>query len=971
MSSGFTRISSIYVKEIASRADIFRHDKTGARILSVVNDDENKVFGISFRTPPADSTGVAHILEHSVLCGSRKYPVKEPFVDLLKGSLQTFLNAMTYPDKTCYPVASQNLKDFRNLVDVYLDAVFFPRITREIFEQEGWHLDLPALGGELAIKGVVYNEMKGVYSSPDSQLAEQSQQSLFPDTTYGLDSGGNPGVIVDLTYERFLDFHRTYYHPSNAWIFFYGDDDPEARLETLAEYLDRFEGLDVDSGIALQQPFAAPREVRQGFEAMGEEEPLGMLTMNWLLPGKEDPETVLACKILDSLLTGMNASPLRKVLIESGLGEDLTGAGVEHEMAQMYYSVGLKGVLPENFDAVRALIRETLKRIVDEGFEADLIEAGVNSAEFDLRENNTGSYPRGLIVMLRALGFWLYERDPLALVAFEAPLAALKERLAGGEKVFEDLIRRHILDNPHATTVILEPEEGRAARILEEEQRLIASLRQARPELSDAELARHTEELRRMQETPDSPESLALLPCLSREDIDPRVRVVPTDVRDWGHSTALLHDLPTNDICYMDLALSLDAVPDRLIPLVPLFGRALTEMGTQKEDYVSFSKRINSKTGGVYARNLLTQREEGPAPVARLVVRAKAVDERVGDMLGIVGDALMLARFDDRERFRQMVLEEKAGLEHALVPSGHHFVGLRLRSRFNMADSLQERMGGIEHIFFLRELAARIDSDWAGVLADLEALRLAVVQSREAVVNLTMDQRMLAAHGERFRDFTAGLPAGSMTAAERAAITDPAFYGHEGLTIPAQVNYAGKICDLRAAGYEFHGSSLVASKYLRTTWIWEQVRVLGGAYGGFCNFGRLSGLMTFGSYRDPNIVSTLAAFDGCGKFLETVSLDRGELLKAIIGTSGDLDPYQLPDAKGFTALTQHLAGVTTQTRQRIRDEVLATDEGHVRAFGALLREAAASGLVCVLGGEDALSRAAAQGLALDHTLRIL
>jgi Zn-dependent M16 (insulinase) family peptidase len=969
MTTGFTRVSTTYVQEISSRADIFVHDKTGARILSVVNDDENKVFGISFRTPPSDSTGVAHILEHSVLCGSRKYPVKEPFVDLLKGSLQTFLNAMTYPDKTCYPVASQNLKDFYNLVDVYLDAVFFPRITPEIFEQEGWHLDLPEKGGELSIKGVVYNEMKGVYSSPDSQLAEHSQQSLFPDTTYGLDSGGNPRAITDLTYEGFLEFHRTLYHPSNAWIFFYGDDDPDARLELLSEYLDQFSALDVNSSIARQKPFDAPREVRLGFEAMGEDEDaLGMLTMNWLLPGKEDAGTVLACKILDGLLTGMNASPLRKALIESGLGEDLTGAGVEHEMAQMYFSVGMKGVLPENFQAVRDLIVKTLEDIVAHGFEADLIEAAVNSAEFDLRENNTGSYPRGLIVMLRSLGSWLYDLDPLELVAFEAPMAALKERLARGERVFEDLIERHILGNPHASVVILEPEEGHAARIEREEQELIAKLRADQAALADDELVRRTEQLRRMQEAPDSPEALALLPSLTREDIDPTVRVVPTEVSDWEEATALMHDLPTNNICYMDLALDLGAVPDRLIPLVPLFGRALTEMGTMKEDYVSFSKRIGSKTGGVYARSLLSQREDGPGPVARLVVRAKAVGDRVGDMIDIVHDALTLARFDDRERFRQMVLEEKAGLEHALVPSGHHFVGLRLRSRFNLADSLQERMGGLENLFFLRELADRMDSDFDGVLSDLEELRRALVNRNGAVLNLTMDEGMLAAHGERFREFVASLPGGAPVGADWQGLGED---GHEGLVIPAQVNYVGKICDLHKAGYSFHGSSLVAVKYLRTTWLWEQVRVLGGAYGGFCNYGRLSGLMSFGSYRDPNVTSTLAAFDGCGQFLEAVSLDRGELLKAIIGTSGDLDPYQLPDSKGFTALSQHLAGVTTETRQRIRDEVLATDERHFREFGALLREVASTGLVCVLGGEDSLTKAASQGLEFKRKIRLL
>jgi len=969
MNIGFTRVTSVFIEEIASTADLFVHDKTGARVLSVRNSDENKVFGITFRTPPKDSTGVAHILEHSVLCGSRKYPVKEPFVELLKGSLQTFLNAMTYPDKTCYPVASQNLKDFYNLVDVYLDAVFFPRISREIFEQEGWHLDLEKSDAPLAIKGVVYNEMKGVYSSPDSLLSEHSQQSLFPDITYGLDSGGNPSCIPDLSYEQFLDFHRTFYHPSNAWIFFYGDDDPERRLQLVSEYLDQFERIAVDSRIAMQLPLDAPQEIHRTFEATGEEEEaLGMLTLNWLFPDKQDTETVLACKILDYLLTGMNASPLRKALIESGLGEDLTGAGVEHEMAQMYYSVGMKGVHPEDFGKVRDLILHTLEHIVAEGFELDLIEAGINSAEFDLRENNTGSYPRGLIVMLRSLGSWLYELDPFAFVAFEKPLASLKARLASGEKVFENLIFRHILENKHHTAVYMTPESGYAAKVEEAEQELIRALRIRHSEMSDEDLVLRTEMLRTMQETPDSPEALATVPMLGREDIEPTVRTVPTETRELLGSTVLTHDLPTNDICYLDLALDMGGLDERLLPLVPLFGRALTEMGTTREDYVSFSKRINSKTGGVYARNLISSQEGSDEPVLRLVVRAKATVGRVEDMLAIVADALLLARFDDRERFRQMVLEEKAGLEHALVPSGHHFAGLRLRSYFTAADRIQECMGGLEALFFIRELAQRIDSDWSGVLSDLEKIRHTLVSRSGAVLNLTMDEKNLRMFEPEFGGFLQGLPE---IVAAQTSWTALDMKVCEAIQIPAQVNYVGKICDLKALGYNFHGSSLVASKYLRTTWLWEQVRVLGGAYGGFCSFGRLSGLMSFGSYRDPNIVSTLKAFDGCGAFLETVNLDQGELLKSIIGTSGDLDPYQLPDSKGFTALTHHLCQVTTATRQRIRDEVLASDTRHFREFGSMLREAAHCGLYCVLGGEDALNKAVEQGVFFDSRLKVL
>ncbi|MDY0273873.1 MAG: insulinase family protein [Desulfomicrobium sp.] len=965
---GYSLVWSKYIAEVSSHADFFTHDQTGARILSVRNSDENKVFGISFRTPPRDSTGVAHILEHSVLCGSRKYPVKEPFVDLLKGSLQTFLNAMTYPDKTCYPVASQNVKDFYNLMDVYLDAVFFPRIPRHVFEQEGWHLDLPTPEAELAIKGVVYNEMKGVYSSPDAQLAELSQQSLFPDSTYGLDSGGNPRLIPRLTYEDFLDFHQKYYHPSNAWIFFYGDDDPHQRLVLLEEYLGQFQAQEADSHVLEQPSLDEPRIIRGCFEPMGDEEAVGMLTMNWLWPTKDDAEMVLACRIVDGLLTGMNASPLRQALIESGLGEDLTGAGVEHDLLQMYYSVGMKGVAPKNFTAVQELIRGTLVNIVEQGFPADLIEAAMNAVEFSLRENNTGSYPQGLLVMLRALGTWLYDQDPLTLVAFEAPLAALKKRLAQGEKVFEHIIQTHILDNAHHTIVLLEPEQGYALRVDEAEQALVRDLRQSVSQISDEQLVQRTEELRRIQEMPDAPEALALLPTLTREDIDPHVRITPTERQHWEQTTILLHDLPTNDICYADLALDLSAVPDRLLSLVPLFARGLTEMGTTQEDYISFSKRINAKTGGVYARTLLSQQEGSEQPVARLVIRSKAVSNRIGQMLAIIQDALLLPHFDQPERFYQMLLEERAGLEHAIVPSGHHFVGLRLRAGHNVADLLQERMSGLAYLFFLRDLTRRVEEDWGGVLADLQALHQAVINVHGAVLNLTMDEHLLSAHTSKFQDFLQLLPCAPGT---REAWSMPGITGHEGLIIPAQVNYVGKICDVAQVGYAFHGASLVASKYLRTTWLWEQVRVLGGAYGAFCSYGRLSGLMSLGSYRDPNIVSTLKAFDGCGAFLETVNLDGGELVKAIIGTSGDLDPYQLPDAKGFSAMVHHLVGLSVATRQKIRDEVLATEERQVREFGSFLRLAADTGQVCVLGGGDALAQAQNQGIVLDEVLRIL
>lgn len=441
---GFQLFRDQDIPELNTRAKLFRHVKTGAELLSLENDDENKVFGITFRTPPTDATGVAHILEHSVLCGSRKYPVKEPFVELLKGSLQTFLNAFTYPDKTCYPVASQNLQDFYNLIDIYLDAVFYPRLTPHIFQQEGWHYELENPDDPLIFKGVVFNEMKGAFSSPDRMLAEYSRHSLFPDTTYGLQSGGHPQHIPDLTYAQFKTFHQSYYHPSNARIFFYGDSPAEDRLRLVNDYLEDFEPLEIDSAVRLQPCFDQPKHIEH-FYAVSQDAGAGkkdMVTVNWLLAETSDPETNLALHVLEHILIGMPASPLRKALIDSGLGEDLAGVGLEDELRQMYFSTGLKGINVQSANQVEALILQTLTRLAEEGIDPHTIEAALNTIEFRLRENNTGDFPRGLLLMLRSLTAWLYNGDPLALLAFEAPLASIKARLADDGTYFEDMIRQ-------------------------------------------------------------------------------------------------------------------------------------------------------------------------------------------------------------------------------------------------------------------------------------------------------------------------------------------------------------------------------------------------------------------------------------------------------------------------------------------------------------------------------------------------
>lgn len=952
---GFELVREQDIPEINTRARIFRHVRTGAELISMENDDTNKVFGITFATPPEDSTGLPHILEHSVLCGSRKYPVKDPFIQLAKGSLNTFLNAMTFSDKTTYPVASQNLQDFYNLVDVYLDAVFYPRITPDVLEQEGWHYELESADATLEFKGVVFNEMKGAYSSPDNLLGRETEQSLFPDTVYGVDSGGDPSAIPDLTYEQFKAFHETYYHPSNAKIWFYGDDDPEERLRLIDDFIGEFDRQEIDPQIPLQPRWDAPRSLKRGYAAEESDDgKKGMMTVNWLLTENTDPELSLGLGILEHILLGTPASPLRKALIDSGLGEDLTGGGIDRYVREMYFSTGLKGIDVADTDKVEALISDTLKDLAQNGIDQEMIEASLNTVEFNLREFNTGGFPRGLAMMIGSLSTWLYGRDPLAPLAFETPLAAVKARVENGERYFENLIETYLLDNPHRTTVVLEPDLTVTEKQEAEER---ARLDAVRAKLTDADLAEmveRTQKLREMQEAPDSPEALATIPMLQLEDLDKENQTIPIEV-DRAHGSELVyHDLFTNGIAYVDVGMNLRVLPQEYLPYIGLFGAALLEMGTQTEDFVKLSRRIGRKTGGIRARSIVAPVKDSAESTAWLVLRGKGTMTQTQDLLDILHDVLLTVRLDNRERFLQMVLEEKAGAESGLIPAGHQVVNGRLKSHFDEAAWVSEQMDGLNNLFFVRDLVRKIETDWDSVLAVLEDIRQRLVNRSTMFANVTLDQDNWATFQPQLDGFLGSLPTGSGDLALWNPEVPPA---HEGLTIPAQVNYVGKGTRLYDYGYQMHGSIHVIRGWLNTAYLWNTIRVQGGAYGGFSTFDRHTGVFSFVSYRDPNLLKSLANYDAAADYLRNLDLPQEEVTKAIIGAIGSIDSYQLPDAKGYTSLVRHLVGTTDEERQQIREEVLGTTPADFKRFGDALAAVRDNGHVVVLGAADKISEA--------------
>lgn len=985
--SDFTLVFDTEVTELNSRAKLWRHERSGAQLLSLSNKDENKVFAVSFRTPPHDSTGLPHILEHSVLCGSDKYPVKEPFVELLKGSLQTFLNAFTYPDKTCYPVASANLQDFYNLIDVYLDAVLHPRITEAVLQQEGWHLDAEP-GSPVTFKGVVYNEMKGVFSSPEAVLERESMHALFPDTPYGLESGGDPEAIPSLTFEDFIAFHRRYYHPSNARFYFWGDDPEEKRLEIVGEALKAYEASETESSrVPLQEPFAEPKSLRLPFAAGQDDKP--MFALNWVMPGlgtsSADTELVLAMEMLEHILLGMPASPLRRALIESGLGEDLAGSGMQVELRQLLFSIGLKGLrldveqsAEQAAARVEELILQTLRDLADNGVPLPSVEAAVNSVEFSLRENNTGRFPVGLSVMLRSLTTWLYSDDPgqeavLAALRFEEPLAAIKRQAlpaagAGQTGYFEGIIRKYLLDNRHRAAVLLYPDPDLASeQAVREEERLQAKL-SALSEREKSALVENTARLRELQETPDAPEDLARIPRLRVEDLPRSGQEIHQKAPDGGMPPLYYHDQPTNGICYLDAHLDISPVPDKLLPLVPLLGRAMLEMGNSRRDYIELNMEIARKTGGMDSELTLFTRLRDRMPIGALTVSGKAAPDKVGDLFALFAELLTETELDNGngpEHFRRMLLEEKARLEYGLVPSGHLIAAGRLRASNSLTGWLSELCSGLGYLEAVRALSDEAAANWPGVLKKLQDVRKIIVNRQGLVLNITAEGRQ----EEELRGLAAkladSLPESSLSPVSRAMEELPA---KEAIVVPSQVNFMAKGMNLFDQGYVYHGSALAILKYLRTGFLWEKVRVQGGAYGAFSTLDRFTGDFVLASYRDPNIANTLQVFDACAAHLMDNPPDKRTLEASIIGAIGELDAYLLPEAKGKVAFGRALTGSTPEIRAQVRDEVFSTSPEHFRLFGQALAEALPGAGAVGLGGQALEEWAREQGWVVNKVL---
>jgi len=902
------------------------HLPTKARILHLHNVDSENLYAVCFRTPPSDSTGLPHILEHSVLAGSEKYPLKDAFNELHRGSLQTFINAFTYPDKTIYPVASQVRKDFFNLARVYTDLVLHPRLLRETFLQEGHHLefsDPDNVNSELLISGVVYNEMKGAYSSPDSLMYKAIQENLYPDTVYRNDSGGAPHIIPTLTYEKFLAFHRAYYSPSNARFFLYGDISTRDCLDFLQEMLHGFSEIPVESRIEAQKRWAAPRSV-SGFYPIGIDENLQaktVINMAWMLAENLDYETVILLEIVSWALVGSAAGPLRKALVDSGLGEDLSPVtGLEKDFRQLAFVVGLRGTESDRAPVIETLVLDILTQLVETGFERDLIEGALHQVEFHGKEIRRGVYPYGIALMGRVFHTWLYDGDPLAGLNFPVLIDDIRQRWQGEPDLFQRVLRQWFLENPHRLLSVMKPSRTYQG---EQEAKYRNQLNAIAAELEPSDrraVAADAARLRRFQTEADSPETMASLPVIGVGDLSPEIDVIPSQTEIPNDLTILSHDLFTNGIAYLHMAFDISHIPDELQPCLPLLCKLMTGLGAGTSSYAELSKRIALKTGGIGIHLASGLCVGGQDTWQRMIVHMRMLYRNIPDAMSILEDILFRGNLSEMTRMKELVFEGRNNLHAAVVPSGHIFAKRSAAASLSLPAYREEQWHGRSQLLYVNALAEKWEANMAKFPTDIADLRQRVIQRKGLVLSLTADEAGLQLAEEALGSVLVGL-SGSVSPAR-----EPSLHGFSrrmGIAIPAQVSYVAESFPAPTYGSDLAAPLFVLSRLLSNGYLYKKIRVEGGAYGGMCQYDPTCGLFSFLSYRDPHLERTLTVYEEALRFANQRGLSEEEIQKAVIGSIGALDRPMDPVGRGFAAMVRYFSGLTDEERQKFRRAVLS------------------------------------------------
>lgn len=946
------------VEDVQSDGFILRHKKSGARIAILSNNDDNKVFYIGFRTPPEDETGVPHIIEHTTLCGSKKFPVKDPFIELAKGSLNTFLNAMTYPDKTVYPVASCNDQDFKNLMDVYLDAVFNPNITKyeEIFKQEGWHYELTGKDDELKINGVVYNEMKGAYSSPDEVLSSQIYRSLFPDNTYSKDSGGNPEYIPKLTYEAYLDFYHKYYHPSNSYIYLYGDMDVVERLEWLdKEYLSLYDYKKVNSEINKQPAFDEIKNVEAQYSITMDDsqENKTYLSYNRVVGDTLDEMLYQAFDVLDYALVSSPGAPVKQALIDAGIGDDVYGS-YDAGILQPVFSFVAKNANASQADEFESIIENTLKEVVKTGINKEALLAGINSSEFKFREADFGQFPKGLLFGLNCLDSWLFD-DMKPFIHLECLGTFAKLRKAVDTDYFEKLIQEYLLDNTHGSSVTVKPKRGLGN---EREEALAKELSDYKASLSDEEIKKlieDTEHLKKYQEEPSSDEDLRKLPMLTRADMKKNAMLFSNIEDELLDVKVVRHDIESNGIDYISFLFDAGDFAQSELGYLGFFTNALGLVSTEKYSYTDLANATNIYTGGISTGTAShPDIKDRNNFVFKFEVKLKVLEKNLDKALELMEQMLLSSDFTDTKRLGELVAQIKARLQANLSSSGHLVAAMRSMSSFSRYALYQDELKGVAFYRSICHIEKELSESPKSVSDKLAAIAKKLFARNRMLISFTGNNEAYGNAKPSLEKVIAGFD--KMSAVGNQAevhFNTP----KEAFIDASQIQYVAKTGDFICEGYEYTGALRLLRIILSYDYLWINVRVKGGAYGCMNTFLR-SGESYFVSYRDPNLSDTLDVYDRIPEYIKSFSPDERDMTKYIIGTFSALDTPMNPEAKGSRSLSAYLEGITYEQIQKERNEILNAQPEDIRRLADLVEAVLKKDSICVIGNENMIKESA-------------
>lgn len=943
------------LKGIKAKGYLLRHRKSGARVVYIENDDNNKVFSIGFRTPPSDSTGVPHIMEHSVLCGSRNFPAKDPFVELVKGSLNTFLNAMTYPDKTVYPVASCNDQDFQNLMHVYMDAVFYPNIYEheEIFRQEGWSYQLDSAEDKLKYNGVVYNEMKGAFSSPEGVLDRVILNTLFLDTSYANESGGDPEVIPELTYEQFLDFHRKYYHPSNSYIYLYGDMDIEEKLHWLdQEYLGKYDREPVDSRIRFQEPFAEMQEKVIPYSIASEEseEDNTYLSYNKVVGTSLDKELYLAFQILDYALLSAPGAPLKKALTDAGIGKDIMGS-YDNGIYQPIFSVIAKNANEEQKEEFIQVIEDVLRASVKNGIDTKAIEAGINYYEFRYREADFGNYPKGLMYGLQMMDSWLYDEEkPFIHIEALDTFEFLKKQIGTG--YYEELIQKYLLDNPHGAIVIVTPEKGRTARM---EAELEEKLQKYKESLTAEEVeafVQKTQALEAYQSEPESEENLEKIPVLKREDISREIEPIINEEMTLAGVPVIFHEIETNGIGYVDVLFDMSLVEEQDLPYVGILQSVLGIIDTERYDYGTLFNEINVNTGGIGTSlelyNDVTNIRE-KAFKATFEIKGKALYGKLPVAFDMMREILMESKLNDGKRIREILAMLKSRLLMKFQSSGHVTAVLRAQSYASPAAKLKDMTNGIAFYETVSYIEEHFEEEKEKLSEKLIDLSKKLFCGDNMMLSYTAAREGLEGLEEMVEKLKNSLH--TRTAEEDKRCVIHCEKKNEGFKTASKVQYVAKAGNFIDQGVAYTGALQILKVIMSYDYLWQNIRVKGGAYGCMSNFNRI-GEGYFVSYRDPNLKRTLDVYDGVVDYLKNFTVSERDMTKYIIGTMSGIDQPMTPASKGERSMNLYMNKVSAEMIREERNQILDAEQDDIRALYKVAEAVLQADQICVIGGED-------------------